>query len=287
MNEGTLSLSACTLSQNSGGDGGAIFNSGTLSLSACTLSQNSGGDGTGGAILNFGTLSLSACTLSQNSSGGGGGGIFNTNGSSLSLSDTILANNSAANGPDLFLGGGTITTTGTNLLSDLSASTLIAGPTVLLAADPLLAPLGDYGGPTQTMPPLPGSLAIDTAGNIDPGGTDQRGFTRFFNGALDIGAVEVDGIPPTFNNRGLPWGLERIEAEDFDTLDTSYLDNTVANLGASDYRNNIPVDIEPSGDTDDNDDSLTIAFTQRRRIPRIYRRDPGRWYLRPAAPRRG
>ena len=43
---------------------------------------------------------------------------------------------------------------------------------------PVIAALGDYGGPTQTMPLLPGSPAIDAGSNaLIPGGvtTDQRG----------------------------------------------------------------------------------------------------------------
>ena len=283
LNSGTLSLSACTLSQNStgdggngediagsGGSGGAIFNFGTLSLSACTLSQNSTGDGgdggsgsggSGGAIFNDGTLSLSACTLSLNSSGAGGtagagGGIFNSNGRSLSLSDTILANNSAARSPDLFSGNGSITTAGTNLLSDLAGSTLIAGTSVIVAADPLLAPLGDYGGPTQTMPPLPGSPAIDAAGTTDPGGTDQRGFPRFINDALDIGAVEILN---TFNNGGQPWSLGTIQAEDFDTSTSSVSDTSNRNLGDASYRAGSPVDVQATTDTDG---GFNIGFTK-------------------------
>ena len=62
------------------------------------------------------------------------------------------------------------------------------------AGDPLLAPLGDYGGPTHTMPPLPGSPAINSGGSSNPGGTDQRGFPRFINNFLDIGAVEFQGV---------------------------------------------------------------------------------------------
>jgi hypothetical protein len=56
----------------------------------------------------------------------------------------------------------------------------------------LLAPLGDYGGPTSTRPPLPGSPAIEGA-VVAPGNpnTDQRGALRP-NGLLpDIGAVEA------------------------------------------------------------------------------------------------
>src|SRR5262249_30202667 len=60
-------------------------------------------------------------------------------------------------------------------------------------ANPLLAPLGDYGGSTQTMPLLPGSLAIDagTSGSGIPA-TDQRGMSRF--GGVDIGAFESQGF---------------------------------------------------------------------------------------------
>jgi hypothetical protein len=57
----------------------------------------------------------------------------------------------------------------------------------------LLAPLGYYGGPTQTMALLPGSLAIN-AGTNGAGipATDQRGFGRV--GAVDIGAFESQGF---------------------------------------------------------------------------------------------
>ena len=59
--------------------------------------------------------------------------------------------------------------------------------------DPLLAPLGNYGGLTQTMALLPGSPAIDAGNNaLIPAGvtTDQRGLARIVNGVVDIGAFE-------------------------------------------------------------------------------------------------
>ena len=66
-------------------------------------------------------------------------------------------------------------------------------------ATALLAPLGNYGGPTQTMPPLPGSPVIDAGSNaLVPEGvtTDQRGpgFPRIVNGVVDIGAFESQGF---------------------------------------------------------------------------------------------
>src|SRR5262249_31236860 len=57
--------------------------------------------------------------------------------------------------------------------------------------DPQLEPLGDYGGPTLTMRPLPSSPAVDAGDNTDAPDTDQRGFDRIVNGIIDIGSVEL------------------------------------------------------------------------------------------------
>jgi hypothetical protein len=58
--------------------------------------------------------------------------------------------------------------------------------------NPLLAALGNYGGPTQTMALLPGSLAIDAGTSTGASATDQRGFGRV--GPVDIGAFESQGF---------------------------------------------------------------------------------------------
>jgi hypothetical protein len=64
----------------------------------------------------------------------------------------------------------------------------------------VLAPLGNYGGPTQTMALLPGSPALDAGSNaLLPTGltTDQRGLPRIVNGTVDIGAFESQGFTLT------------------------------------------------------------------------------------------
>ena len=61
----------------------------------------------------------------------------------------------------------------------------------MIGVDPKLSPLGDYGGPTPTMTPLPGSPAI---GGTAIGATkiDQRGQPR--TGRVDIGAFETQPV---------------------------------------------------------------------------------------------
>jgi hypothetical protein len=62
--------------------------------------------------------------------------------------------------------------------------------------DPLLGPLADNGGPTQTFALLTGSLAIDagddaTCSAAPVNGLDQRGVTRPQESHCDIGAFEL------------------------------------------------------------------------------------------------
>jgi hypothetical protein len=74
----------------------------------------------------------------------------------------------------------------------------------LVGGDPMLAPLGECGGPTQTMALLPGSPAIDAGDSTASGlpSTDQRGFARISGAAVDIGAYEVQ--LPTLSPASLP-----------------------------------------------------------------------------------
>ena len=146
-------------------------------------------------------LSLSSCTLFGNSaapfgrnSGNGGGGILLVD-SPLSLNNSIVAGNTSETvGQDLVVDGlpRPITLIGDNLVGDAGNTGLQDGiDGVIVTADPKLAPLGNYGGPTQTVHPLAGSPAILTSGSSVTR-TDQRGFT--LTGPRTIGAVKLGPV---------------------------------------------------------------------------------------------
>ena len=117
-----------------------------------------------------------------------GGGIYNLG--TLNARNTILAGNTALTGPDL---SGNLGSLGHNLIGNTQGGSGFAA-TDLLNVDPLLGPLQDNGGPTQTMALLPGSPAIDAGDDTPPlPDFDQRGpgFPRISGPHVDIGAFEV------------------------------------------------------------------------------------------------
>src|SRR5262249_28958027 len=97
-NNGTLTVTNCTLLDNSSGwGGGGIFNGSTLIVSNSTLSGNSASPG--GGIENLGKLTVSNSTLSGNS--GDGGGIENLDfdtGAALVVNCTLAGNSASFGG---------------------------------------------------------------------------------------------------------------------------------------------------------------------------------------------
>ncbi|HEV3203790.1 MAG TPA: choice-of-anchor Q domain-containing protein, partial [Gemmataceae bacterium] len=127
-----------------------------------------------------------------------GGGL--TNQGTLTTRNTILAGNTVGgpgqnSGPDL---GGNFGSQGYNLIGDPTGGSGFDA-TDLLNVDPLLGPLQDNGGPTQTMALLPGSPAVDAGDNANAPDFDQRGkgFDRIVGGTIDIGAFEAQIGPAT------------------------------------------------------------------------------------------
>jgi hypothetical protein len=125
---------------------------------------------------------------------GNGAGICNQ--ATLEIGNTIL--NRTGFGENIFNNGGTITSAGYNLSND-DGGGYLNGPGDLINTDPLLGPLQDNGGPTQTHALLPSSPAVD-AGDpsfAPPPWYDQRGpnFYRLRNDRIDIGSFEVQEGP--------------------------------------------------------------------------------------------
>jgi predicted outer membrane repeat protein len=209
-NVGTMALTSSTVSNNIAyfGNGGGIDNSGgTLTLTSSTISGNQASSNGGGIYNDSGTLTLTSSTISNNAASVKGGGIRNLG--TADLANTITADNAAPNGPDC---NGNITSQGYNLLGDTSGCIFASTTGDLVGVDPLLSPLQDNGGPTFTQALLPGSPAIDAGNPAPPGSsdtacpaTDQRGVARPQGAACDIGAFEVDGLPPGNN---LPVALD-------------------------------------------------------------------------------
>ena len=103
----TLTVSGCNLSNNSPG---GIANSGTLSVSGSTLSGNFAKFGSGGGIWNNGTATVTDTTVSGNSAKLGGG-IYNFSGlpGSLTLDGVSLYGNSAQYGGAIYDASGKVT----------------------------------------------------------------------------------------------------------------------------------------------------------------------------------
>jgi hypothetical protein len=168
------------------------------------LSGNSAPNGKGGAVAGGAGTTLTNCTLSGNSAKYGGGIQITTG--SVTLNNTVVAGNTSSSGPDV--NGTVASASGFNLIGDGTKMTGISngvnGNQVGTSKSPikaLLAALGSYGGPTQTLALLPGSPALDAGSNALDGGvsTDQRGVSRIINGTVDIGAFESQGFTVTIS----------------------------------------------------------------------------------------
>jgi predicted outer membrane repeat protein len=128
---------------------------------------------------------LTNVTISGNSAGINGGGIYNENSNPV-ITNSILYNNT----------GGEIHNQGSTPVVTYS---IVEGGyigTGNFDNDPLLGPLQDNGGFTQTMALGLTSPAIDAGTNINCPPTDQRGVSRPQDAGCDIGAYELDTTPP-------------------------------------------------------------------------------------------
>ncbi|MFI9825066.1 choice-of-anchor Q domain-containing protein [Streptomyces sp. NPDC052013] len=210
-----LDLMESTVSGNAAGEAGGIRldDSGTVTNS--TIADNRvtdpgdrpgslGGYGGGIDIRGLGTVRILNSTITRNSSTDGGGGIniapayldslpspipdiIDLPLGRMTLRNTIVAGNTVDGAPaDCKKALATIESQGNNLDGDGSCRLSAVGD--LPSRAPLIGPLADNGGPTDTVALLPGSPALDAADGCPA--TDQRGVARPLGAACDIGAYE-------------------------------------------------------------------------------------------------
>ena len=188
LNFGIMTVEDSTFEGNTAEtQAGAIQNEEDLTLIRCTVAGNSCG-AFGGGVSTFDRLTLRHCTLSGNQSAFVGGGLDAFN-APVTLENCILAGNTAQGNPqDLNTDKTTLTRVGANIIPVVSQVNGSATGPAPSTADPQLAPIGDYGGPTRTIPLMRDSPARDAS--VDSTDVyDQRGSPR--SGVPDLGAYET------------------------------------------------------------------------------------------------
>jgi len=194
---GSNSVVAITRSTISGNPSGAIFNEGSLTVTNSTVSGNTvAGGGFGGGIrAASGTTTVVNSTISNNVAISGAqtaiqGGI-SAAGGSVSLQNTIVAGNTRSDSTPADVTGA-VTSLGHNLIGNTSGGSGF-GMSDLTNVNPLLGPLLNNGGVTQTQALLPTSPALNAVPTTGAGcpATDQRGVSRPQGNACDIGAYEL------------------------------------------------------------------------------------------------
>ncbi len=199
-----------------GDGGGAAVFSGSLDLINSTLSGNraSGINASGGGLLASSVITrIVHSTITSNTAGLAGGGIAQVGLGTLRIDNSVAAENvGPPDSPDLFVSLSNPANfslrfsligerSGTSLLESQqpdASGNRIGSASGLGVIDPMLGPLGDFGGRVPSHLPLPASPLID-AGDIEL-------------------AVDADGLPLTFDGRGEPF------ARSFGTINQEAVD---------------------------------------------------------------
>jgi CSLREA domain-containing protein len=194
----------------------------------------------GGALCTYAggptdSVILNQCTLTENESTFTGSALFVDTLSSMTLNQCTITGNPLGGRPsiDSFIGylnmhntivAGNPPESGTQIASAFVAYN--ATGINITSGDPMLAPLGDYGGLLPSFLPLPGSPAINpAAGDIaSPFEFDPRGEARMVGGIVDVGAVEFQGMDDLLLDQdgdGTPLGVEYALGTDWLTPDAT------------------------------------------------------------------
>jgi len=177
----TISDNAATAAH---GGGISVWTSSTLS-NAPTLIRNS-------------TIAFNTSSSPGSSGQGGGIAAFGSAAADITLQSSVVAKNNNGLAPDVWTSWKLFASNSATYSATGIATFVDLGGNRPFGEDPMLAQLGNYGGPTPTHALIPGSPLIDAGANPAGLTTDQRGagFARVANGQADIGAFEAQsGLP--------------------------------------------------------------------------------------------
>ncbi len=178
--------------------GGGLYVGGVVELTNVTISGNRTDepdpgyedvDTRGGGASLSGDVTLTNVTITGNETSATAGGLYYSGSGTLTLVNTIIAGNTGGDCE------GPITSGGHNIDGDASCGLGAAGD--MMGVDPLLGPLANNGGPTETHALLEGSPAIDAGDAAACPAGDQRGYPRPTGAGCDIGAFEAGAAPPS------------------------------------------------------------------------------------------
>ena len=185
--EGELNIVTSTISRNEStlSGGGVYNNNGQFSLTRSTVAENISGDH-GGGIYNDGDLDMNAVTVAYNTATNNGGGVMSM--VNVNSKNSIIAENTATSGNDA---SGIFTSQGYNLVGNDDEVTYQTAMGDVINTNANLGPLQNYGGPTETIALLMGSVCVD-AGDAQDIFKDQREFS--ISNSRDMGAFEYEGV---------------------------------------------------------------------------------------------
>jgi CSLREA domain-containing protein len=222
------------------GNGGGIEGDGRVTLINTTLSGNRAFRD-GGGLDNSDVLVMRNVTFAGNEASRGGGyyerGSYYEEGLTTTLGNTLFVDNVVTGGADGNCGAVSVTdpliSEGGNLGSD--ATCPLDGTGDQTSVDVTLAPLGDYGGPTQTHGLPAGSAAVDAGRDTGCQPVDQRGGPRPIDGdddgspRCDVGAFERGSAIEDCDNGTDDNANGLVDCLDYDCAGESFCDERCDN----------------------------------------------------------
>jgi len=205
----TLVMDGTTVARNTGVQIGGVLAAQSGVIRNSTISDNTGTPQPGAPPIVFGPgvgssgfTVIEHSTIARNTVGGGGVLLAGENIATehiglvtgiTTVSSSVIGGGTGGATPNC--GGEGIESHGNNVVSDLSCGPPASGDRA--GVDPLLGPVADNGGPTDTIALLLGSPAIDAGANCPA--TDQRGVTRAQGTTCDAGAFESSFTAPALS----------------------------------------------------------------------------------------